>query len=203
LQTILLTRHGETASNAAGIYQGQLDVPLNARGEQQAQAVAARLRGERIDAIYASDLQRAARTAEIVAEACAAPLVLDPNLRERHYGELQGLAYAAAAEVLSAHGLAAAGEGGVRAEHLPGGESVADLRRRARSFTRRLDAAHPAEAHPVILVVAHGGFLRVLLTVLLRLPATARLRFAFANCGVTRVTRDARSALLEYHNLTS
>jgi broad specificity phosphatase PhoE len=53
-----------------------------------------------------------------------------------------------------------------------------------------------------VLVVSHGGLLRVLLTVLLDLPAAARQRFAFGNCGMSRVSLGERFAVLDVHNLT-
>jgi broad specificity phosphatase PhoE len=200
--TVWLVRHGETASNADGVFQGHLDVPLNARGEDQARAVAERLVGVQFDTIYASDLQRAARTAELVAAPHGLNVTLDRDLRERHYGTLQGARYDQARELLAAFGATSAGEGGVGSATLPGGETLVALRRRARSFSRRLCEAHPADAGQTVLVVSHGGLLRVLLTVLLDLPAAARQRFAFSNCGVSRLLLSERSAVLEFHNLT-
>jgi broad specificity phosphatase PhoE len=200
--TVWLVRHGETDSNADGIFQGQLDVPLNARGELQARAVAERLAGVTFDAIYASDLQRAARTAELMAEPHDLCVTLDRDLRERHYGTLQGARYDQARELLAALGMTSAGEGGVGSATLPGGETLVALRRRARSFSRRLRETHPPEAGQTVLIVSHGGLLRVLLTAMLDLPAAARQRFAFSNCGVSRVLLTDRSAVLDVHNLT-
>lgn len=203
--TIWLARHGETDSNAAGMYQGQLDVPLNARGEEQARRLAAGLARLpfRFDAIYASDLGRAARTAEIVATANGLPVSHDPNLREMHYGALQGVRYDRAAEVLAAHGVSDSWGHGLPAGRgfaPPDGESLVKLRRRARTFVVELDQRHPPDTGAQVLVVSHGGLLRVLLTVLLELPSGARLRFGFANCGVSRLTRDERITVLDFHN---
>jgi broad specificity phosphatase PhoE len=200
--TVWLVRHGETDSNVEGIFQGHLDVPLNARGECQARAVAERLAGVRFDAVYASDLRRAAHTAELVATPHGLPVTLDRDLRERHYGTLQGARYDQARELLAAFGATSAGEGGVGSATLPGGEPLVALRRRAKSFARRLRETHAPDAGQTVLVVSHGGLLRVLLTVLLDLPASARQRFAFSNCGVSRVSLSDRSAVLDIHNLT-
>ena len=68
MATLLLIRHGETDWNAEHRWQGHADVPLNARGREQAKALAEELAPEGIDAIYASDLSRARDTAEIVGE---------------------------------------------------------------------------------------------------------------------------------------
>lgn len=201
--TIWLVRHGETTSNADGIYQGQLDVALNARGEEQARLLGDYLRDVRFDAVYASDLERAARTAELVVGVPRERFCVDPDLRERHYGALQGVRYDEAAAVLAAHGIAdAAGHdrAGVRGAALPGGETLARMRNRARRFIHRLDAEHPPASTSQVLVVSHGGMLRVLLTTLLGLPAGARLHFSFTNCGVSRVVRSETLTVLDLHN---
>jgi probable phosphoglycerate mutase len=87
---LLLVRHGESEWNAAGRWQGQADPPLTDTGRSQAMR-AARAIGA-VDAIVASDLQRARDTAEILAAAIGiGPVVIDPRLRERHAGEWSGL----------------------------------------------------------------------------------------------------------------
>src|SRR5947199_3660663 len=91
MATLLLIRHGETDWNAEHRWQGHADVPLNARGREQAKALAEELAPEGIDAIYASDLSRARDTAEIVGERLGVPVVLDPDLREIDVGSREGL----------------------------------------------------------------------------------------------------------------
>jgi broad specificity phosphatase PhoE len=87
---VLLVRHGQSEWNADGRWQGQADPPLTDLGRAQAHH-AARALGT-VDAIVASDLQRAAETAAILAgELGVGPLVLDPDLRERDAGEWSGL----------------------------------------------------------------------------------------------------------------
>ncbi|HKE76166.1 MAG TPA: histidine phosphatase family protein [Acidimicrobiales bacterium] len=87
---ILLVRHGQSEWNAEGRWQGQADPPLSDLGRRQAHE-AARLLGA-VDAIFASDLQRAAQTAAIISgDLGVGPVVLDPDLRERDAGEYSGL----------------------------------------------------------------------------------------------------------------
>uniref|UniRef100_M0ZJF5 Phosphoglycerate mutase n=1 Tax=Solanum tuberosum TaxID=4113 RepID=M0ZJF5_SOLTU len=97
---IIVIRHGETEWNADGRIQGHLDVELNDIGRQQATAVAARLSKEpRISVIYSSDLKRAHETAEIIARSCGdLEVIKDPDLRERHLGDLQGISLREAAK---------------------------------------------------------------------------------------------------------
>jgi broad specificity phosphatase PhoE len=87
---VLLVRHGQSEWNADGRWQGQADPPLTDLGRSQAHH-AARSLGV-VDAIVASDLLRAAETAAILAgELGVGPVVIDPDLRERHAGDWQGL----------------------------------------------------------------------------------------------------------------
>ena len=88
---ILAIRHGETAWNIESRIQGHTDIPLNDTGLWQADRVAQALRGEPVQAIYSSDLQRARVTAEAIAQAQQLALLLEPGLRERHFGHLEGL----------------------------------------------------------------------------------------------------------------
>lgn len=197
-----LVRHGETTSNAGGVFQGHLDVELNERGVVQARAVGRCLASVEFAAIYASDLQRAARTADLIAG--ERPVILDPKLREMHYGVLQGVPYSDAAEVLRPHGLHEAWLAGDihRGRHaLPQGESLQQFRRRAARFVEALDRNFLERADANILVVAHGGQLAVLLTVLLGMPARARFSFRFANCGITVLSRSGEHTTLDLHNL--
>ena len=84
-------RHGQTAWNVEGRFQGHTDVPLNELGLAQAHDAAKRLASCRIDLIAASPLIRARNTAEIVAERLVKPLVFDDELKERHFGAFEGL----------------------------------------------------------------------------------------------------------------
>jgi probable phosphoglycerate mutase len=89
---ILLIRHGETVGNASRIVQ-RPDSPLSPRGVAQAERLARQLAGEGVARIVSSDLARAATTAERVWRATGAPLVFDPLLQERNFGDLRGIAY--------------------------------------------------------------------------------------------------------------
>jgi broad specificity phosphatase PhoE len=89
--TLLLVRHGETDWNAVGRLQGHTDRPLSDYGREQARRLADELAEEEFEAIYASDLARARETAEIVGVQLQLPVVLDPDLREKDWGNWEGL----------------------------------------------------------------------------------------------------------------
>jgi probable phosphoglycerate mutase len=85
---LVVVRHGQTDWNAEERYQGQLDIPLNAAGRRQAEALKAQLSGIRFDAAYSSPLRRAFETAQIIAN--DVPLIPDARLTEIHHGHWQG-----------------------------------------------------------------------------------------------------------------
>jgi len=89
---IFLIRHGETLGNAARVVQLP-DNPLSPRGVAQAERLARRLAREGIARIVASDLARAAMTAEHIVRATGAPLQLDALLHERSFGDIRGTPY--------------------------------------------------------------------------------------------------------------
>ena len=95
---ILLARHGETDWNRIGRWQGHADPPLNEAGREQAAALAERLAGDGIAAIYSSDLRRASATARTVGKQLGLAVVEDPALREIDVGSWSGLTRAEVAE---------------------------------------------------------------------------------------------------------
>jgi broad specificity phosphatase PhoE len=155
--TLFLARHGETDWNAAGRWQGQTDVPLNARGREQAREVALRLRPEGIRAIASSDLLRARATAEVVAAELGLTVNhLDTALRERRFGCFEGLTRE---EVAARHPESWARYLADPGPAPPGGESRDEL------IGRLLPAVASAAARlpGPLLVVMHGGAMRALL----------------------------------------
>ena len=154
---IIAVRHGETAWNVATRIQGQLDIGLNARGRWQAAQVAQALRGEPLQAAYASDLARAWDTAQAIAQASAVGLTAHTGLRERGFGEFEGLTHADIEARWPEHAL----RWRQRDPHwaAPGGESLAELRDRIRGTVDELALAHVGQQ---IVLVAHGGVLDAL-----------------------------------------
>ena len=87
---LVLVRHGETQWVREGRYQGTSNVPLNARGRKQAQAVGRVIRDERPFAIYSSELIRVRETAEIIAKASRRKVRTDRRLNEVSFGKWEG-----------------------------------------------------------------------------------------------------------------
>jgi len=137
---------------------GHLDVPLSPLGERQLTALAARLAPVKLDAVYASDLARTRRSAEILAAPHGLAPVALPELREFAMGRWEGLT----AEEIRAldEGAFAAWMGDVAGYQFPGGESLAQLGARAWPAFARITAAHAGGA---VAIVAHGGTNRMIL----------------------------------------
>ena len=89
---VYLARHGQTDGNLKGIAQGWTDTPLNDTGREQAIALAERLRGVKLDAIYSSTLVRSRSTAEAVAAGRKVKLTSLPGLREVGLGKWENIA---------------------------------------------------------------------------------------------------------------
>ncbi len=91
--TLFLIRHGQTDWNLAGKIQGHADIPLNVTGKEQAKKVAQHLKKKQaaLAALYSSDLQRAHQTAQEIAAVFALEIILAADLREGHYGKMEGL----------------------------------------------------------------------------------------------------------------
>jgi probable phosphoglycerate mutase len=153
---LCLVRHGETAWNAEGRVQGQLDVPLNETGRVQARAVASVLGYESFAAIYSSDLVRVQQTAAPVAERLGLEVFLDARLRERHYGVFQGMTYAEAKERIPE------GYARFRAKDreydFGTGESLGSFNERSLLFIQELVRRHEGED---LLLFTHGGILEM------------------------------------------
>lgn len=166
-----LIRHGESTWNTAGLAQGHNDeAELTERGLRQAVEAAAQFGYRPVRAIYASDLRRAQQTAAAFTAAVGLPVYADARLRERSLGVLEGTRHKSIGP--SVTGLA---DGLVIDPDAkpPAGESVRDLYLRAAAFCDDLAAGLDGDrvfpgldrdqpGRGDVLVIAHGGTLRVI-----------------------------------------
>jgi 2,3-bisphosphoglycerate-dependent phosphoglycerate mutase len=179
---ILAIRHGETAWNREGRLQGHLNLPLNALGERQAERLGAALADDPIDAIYASDLDRAAVTARHLAAPHGLDVRHDKRLRERAFGIHEGKLWT---EI----------EAGFPEDALrwrrrdpdfepPGGESLIALYDRCIAVVSELAAAHAGQT---IAIVAHGGVMDCLYRAATRIDLQAPRSWVLGNTSVNRL----------------
>ncbi|MFT4305349.1 MAG: histidine phosphatase family protein [Microbacterium sp.] len=154
---LLLIRHGETDWNRDRRIQGVTDIPLNDTGRRQAAQTAQLLRtilpADVPATVVASDLLRAQETAAIIArELGLDEPVLSPLLRERAYGEGEGLDVAEFTARFGGH-----------TTEVPGAESPAALRVRAIEGLRQAIAGsrrRTGTAQAALIAVAHGALIR-------------------------------------------
>ncbi len=178
--TLTLIRHGQTAWNRDKRLQGHLDIPLDALGRAQAQALAPVLAALQPDAIYSSDLSRAWETARLAA-AKAYPVEPWPLVRERHCGHFQGHDPESAAQ--------SDPEGWAKfvareLDYVPvGGESLRMFAERVRSALLTLLERHGG-AH--VVVVTHGGVIDMTRRLLLDLPLTPPRDVVIPNAALFR-----------------
>ncbi len=170
---LVVWRHGRTAWNDEGRFQGHLDTPLDAVGHRQASAAAAALASLGPVAVVSSDLARARDTASYLASLMSLPLGLDARLREIDVGEWGGLSRAEVEARFPSTYAAWLTGADVRRE---GGETGAEVTERALAAVSSALSAAPGGG-PVVLC-SHGGTSRSLVLALLGLPESARGAFA-------------------------
>lgn len=179
---VLAIRHGETAWNVDARIQGHLDIPLNPTGRWQARRLALALAEEDIDAVYSSDLLRALETARAVSSGNGRAIVTDVGLRERGFGEFEGLTFKDIEQRWpdqSERWRKRDPAFGPR-----GGETLADFYARCVDTVTRLAGAHPGET---IAVVAHGGVMDCLYRAATRLDLQAPRSWQLGNASINRL----------------
>ena len=176
-----LVRHGETDWNLQRRYQGQSNVPLSAFGRRQAECVANRLANQKIDAVYASDLERAWETATIIAAKHTLQVCSEPRLRELKFGVLEGLTFDEAQiqypDMITAW---------LRDFNHPpqGGETIDVFHARIISLLDDLKQKHDEQS---VLLVGHGGSLSEILRVVLALSREKRWYLEMENASLSEV----------------
>jgi probable phosphoglycerate mutase len=190
MKTFYLIRHGETAHNAGGVTMGQLDIPLNALGLEQARQTAAALAGHPIGRIVSSDLVRASATAAPLAGALGLAVETDPRLRELSFGIFEGRRITDCAREHPE--TVAEWRRGTFDFAPPGGETRRSLMERTGAVLRELlDGPHDHVA-----LFAHGGTLNALHTHIIEdghpEPREHIHRvFRFSNGSISIAVRDA------------
>jgi len=207
LPTLYLVRHGQTDWNSEGRLQGHSDRPLDTVGRIQASAIAARLSTVSLDAIWASDLSRAQATARAIAVYHNLPVNTDTRLREVGYGRWEGRRIADLAQLYPE--AVARWRADPPTYVPPGAETPEAVKKRVAGFLSEMKAL-PDDRH--VLVVAHGGTLRLLLSLLSPWPEGRGPRAVVHTASLSRVfltgdrgtilLLDDRSHLVEVDQLT-
>lgn len=179
--TTLLLRHGQTELSAERRFAGRDDTPLTSEGIRQAGLAARWLAGSGIDVIVTSPLRRARRTAEAVAEATGAPMLVDDGLAEAEFGAWQGLTFAAAAQAWPAEFAAWTASPDAAP---PDGESFAAVALRVLAALDRVLKAH---RHSKILLVSHVIPIKTVVCRALLAPPQAMFRMNLDVASLSQV----------------
>ncbi len=179
---IILIRHGETEWNSQQRMQGHSNSDLSSVGQAQIQALGQWMKNVPFDHIYSSDSLRAKHTAEAITQFSGHKLKIDLRLREKNLGVFEGLT---SEEARERHPevfrlFKTAGSKYVIDE----GESTQQLQDRALEIVNEIRIKHPEER---VLLVTHGGFIRVVMKHSLGLSLETPTRFLIRNTGVFRL----------------
>lgn len=168
---------------------------LDEVGVRQARAAAARLNLWNISAVYSSPLKRAFSTADILAARHGITVQPEPGLIDIDYGKWQGMTHAEAkADDPKSYDL------WLKRPHqltFPGGEGLADVRKRAAGAVETLMAKHDGQT---IVLVSHKVVIKVMLCHFLGLDGTYFWRFQQGFCAMNVVEVDGGSAVLHLIN---
>lgn len=182
---IILIRHGETTWNAEGRYQGQVDTPLSPKGIAQGKAAAKALEDVHIDCCYSSPLSRAYDTCSFAAAFHHLPVTKVAGLTEIAHGEWEGIhadeieaRYPEAFHLWHTH---------PEKVHMPGGECLEDVRRRAR---KALDEIADASEGKTILIAAHDAVNKALICDIMGLPMASFWQVKQDNACINVLERD-------------
>lgn len=183
---LILIRHGETDWNRELRFQGQVDVPLNAAGHEQARRVAQRLAAEPLHHLASSDLLRARQTAEPVGTHPLQPMPLVPELdaalREQDFGVVDGMRVA---DIKAQHAAAWAQWIRFEADYaFEGGESTRAFHARVLAALRALARRHQGQT---LAVVTHGGVLDMVYRTARGLPLSGPRQSEIPNAALNRV----------------
>ena len=182
---IYLVRHGQTAWNKVGRWQGNQEVPLDEVGIEQTMKLASKLSQYRVGKIYASPLKRVAMSADILREKIGGEIVYSQGLREVHLGEWEGYT---SDEIIENYGeLFHVWVENPAAQIGFGVENILDLQDRAYKEFEEI-ASHEKED---IIIVSHGTWTRCLLCKLLNIPLENRRGFEVSNTGISVIDCDA------------
>ena len=192
---LILVRHGATEFNGSLRFTGHSQISLNDYGSRQVEKLGRRLAGEKIDIACTSNLRRALDTAEAACRGHEIEILPCPELREIDFGDCEGLNW----DEISSQFPDVVQPWLTYSPDLtfPGGENLGGFIERVGKFVGRLQE-NPEWG--TVMVVSHGGVIRVLLCHLLGLSTDNLWRFRIDNASVSIVETHGKRAILNLAN---
>jgi broad specificity phosphatase PhoE len=194
---LLLVRHAEVEESYHKIFGGTIDMNISPCGHAQAQMLAKFMRGRKVDAIYASPMKRVQQTlAPLLNNGAPAQKILH-DLREVDFGDWTGLNWEQVCEKfnLLTHEWLDHIERGVA----PNGENGPQFRARVEPCLREIIKDNPGQT---VGIFCHGGVIRMILAILLKMPLPKTNAFEIEYASVTQIALHPRHAEIELLNLT-
>jgi len=177
---IILVRHGQTEWNRVERFRGRADIPLNETGLAQAEATGRRIAAERkLSAVYSSPLSRTIKTAGVIARYFDLPVLAHIGLIDIDYGQWQGLTPDEVRENWPQ--MIDAWYTKPDSLHIPGGETLSDVRTRAMKAVKELVDHHEGET---IVIVGHTVINRIILLGVLGLSNDRFWRLRQDTCAI-------------------
>jgi broad specificity phosphatase PhoE len=194
---LLLIRHGEVEISYQNKFGGRIDMNLSRNGKRQATVLAAYLRGKTIDAIYASPMKRVQQTLAPTLKRSRHKQKILPGLREIDFGDWTGLGWP---EVEAQFGFEShQWLHQIHRQGVPGGENGKIFRARVEPCLRQIIAGHPGQN---VAVFCHGGVIRMMLAILLKLPLPKTNQFDIEYSSITQVALHRHMNEVELLNFT-
>jgi probable phosphoglycerate mutase len=197
--TIILWRHGQTDWNVANKFQGHTDIPLNAVGEYQASHAARLVVDMKPTAIISSDLMRAQKTAQALADLNGLTINIDARLRETNCGKWEGLT----GEEIRAVDFEALKEWSLGGDNPAGGtgDRRSEVGARARAA---IEDYLSGKDDQTLIVATHGGTARAIIGSYLELPIPYWSKIGgLSNASWSVLSHSPKGWLLTEHNAGS
>ncbi len=178
MPTLFLVRHGETDWNRSGQIMGARPVPLNPRGQAQAQRVATLLQSRPLAALLSSPVARALETAEILSTSLGVPVTVEQGVTEIGVGEWEGLFWKDVADEIVKQNW----YGNPRETRFPGGETLQETQIRA---VAAVEHALARKASAPVLFVSHADVIRAVVAHFLGLHLSSVRQIRIDNGSLT------------------
>jgi len=194
---LLLIRHGEVESRYHGVFGGTIDMNLSPRGRRQAQVLAEYLQAKTIDAIYASPMKRVQQTLAPTLQRSGHAQEIMPGLREVDFGDWTGLDWETVRDRF--HFPIHEWLDQIAKPGAPNGENGRSFRARVEPCLREIIRRHPGGN---VAVFCHGGVIRQLLSILIKVPLPKTNSFEVEYASITQVALHPHMAEIELLNFT-
>ena len=194
---LFLLRHGEVESRYHRVFGGRIDMELSPHGHQQARLLADYLRSTSMDAVYVSPMKRAQQTLIPLTPYCRrAPTVL-PGLCEVDFGDWTGMGWQQVREQFQVEPFEWLDK--LVNATIANAESVQEFRDRVEPCLKQILRAHPGQT---VVVICHGGVIRMILAILLDLPLTNTAAFDIEYASLTEVHLHPHKTEIQRLNFT-